>query len=292
MISALLAGALAATCGDPYCRNKTSDTDPLASCLRWPENTTIVWRANEVGDKEIAGDAEFAAFRKGFAAWQAILDSCGSLDFQEGARTSRRTVGWSETDPDPQNVLVFREKKCDAVVPAGTSCTGDGDCANQYDCWEYGPSALAITTTSFDKRSGRIWDADVEFNLPSFVFSAVDSPPCATGTCSVSCVCSDVQNTVTHEIGHMLGLAHTTRLGSTMSARADPGELSKRVVDSGSAAFICDVYPKGQPSKSCVIRPPDPKLGQAACAAAPGSLAVAVAALGALAWRRRGRPST
>lgn len=285
MISALVAAALAATCSDAYCRNKTSDGDPLASCLRWPENTTIVWRANQAGNPETPADTEFAAIQKAFATWQGLMNGCGSLNFQEGPRTATRAVGWSENEPDPQNVLVFRQTKCEAVVPVGTSCTGNGDCANSHDCWEYGPTALAVTTTSFDKRSGRIWDADVEFNVPSFIFSAVDSPVCPAGTCSVSCVCSDVQNTTTHEIGHMLGLAHTTRLGSTMAARADPGELSKRVVDNGTASFVCDVYPKGQPSKSCVVRPYDPAIGKAACASAPGGLLAGLAAL--LALRRR-----
>jgi Matrixin len=179
-------------------------------------------------------------------------------------------------------------------VPAGTTCIGDGECANAHDCWEYGPSALAVTTTSFDKRSGRIWDADVEFNSPTFPFSAVETPACVpTNLCSeafaatgdfVTCLCTDVQNTTTHEIGHMLGLAHTSRAGSTMEARANPAELSKRTVDPGTAAFVCAVYPKGQPSKSCVIREYDPAIGRAACNAAPGST---FAALALLLLRRR-----
>jgi hypothetical protein len=285
VISALVAAALAATCSDAYCRNKTSDTDPLASCLRWPENTTIVWRPNDQGNPETPADTELTGFRNAFASWQTVLDGCASLKFQEGSKTVRRDVGWSESEADPQNLLVFRFKKCDAVVPTGTTCTGNGDCANSYDCWEYGPTALAVTTTSFDKRSGRIWDADIEFNVPSFIFTAVDAPVCPAGTCSVNCVCTDVQNTVTHEIGHMLGLAHTTRLGSTMAARADPGEMSKRTIDLGTQSFACDVYPKGQPSKSCVVRPVDSNIGKAACSAAPGGLLSGLALL--LLTRRR-----
>jgi hypothetical protein len=286
VISLLVATALTATCSDAYCRNKLNDTDPLASCLRWPENTTIVWSASEAGNPGTTADTEFTAFQKSFASWQAVLGTCGSLTFEEGARTASRKVGWSETERDPQNVLVFRQSKCDEVVPAGTTCSGDGDCANDHDCWEYGPQALAVTTTSFDKRSGRIWAADIEFNSPSFPFSTSDLV-CVPGTCNSQCVCADVQNTTTHEIGHMLGLAHTTRAGSTMEARANPGETNKRLVDTGTASFICDVYPKGLPSKSCVVKPYDPAIGPAACDAAPGGLLAGLAAL-LFVRRRRG----
>ena len=45
MISLLVATIAGATCSDAYCRNRTAENDALASCLYWPENSTIVWRA-------------------------------------------------------------------------------------------------------------------------------------------------------------------------------------------------------------------------------------------------------
>jgi hypothetical protein len=266
VISALVAASLAATCDDAYCRQTVVKTDPTTTPLQWPGNTRIVWRASSRGDTEIPGDAEFTGFANAFDTWERLLESCSSLRFEHGPNTDRRDVGWSATEVDPQNLLVFRETACADVVPAGTTCTGNGDCANLYDCWEYKNTALAVTTTSYHPRLGTIYDADIEFNLPSFIFTAVDSPVCPTNACNVNCVCTDVQNATTHEIGHLLGLDHTTRPTSIMFARSEAGDLSKRTIDPGTASFVCDVYPS-----TGLLRVPeaDGKLKPVACASAP-----------------------
>jgi uncharacterized protein (TIGR03382 family) len=56
---------------------------------------------------------------------------------------------------------------------------------------------------------------------------------------------------MTHEFGHFLGLAHSPDPASTMYLSEPLGETSKRVLDSGSKQFVCDVYPSGQASKDC-----------------------------------------
>ena len=56
---------------------------------------------------------------------------------------------------------------------------------------------------------------------------------------------------MTHEFGHFLGLAHSPDPGSTMYANEPLGETSKRVLDSGSKQFVCDVYPQGRASMDC-----------------------------------------
>src|SRR5262249_13277792 len=132
-------------------------------------------------------------------------------------------------------------------------CKMKDDCGNEYDCWDHQPAAIAITTTTYEPQSGRIIDADVELNAPNFTFTTVDSPPCVKPNFAQTCVATDVQNTLTHEIAHMLGLAHPTSPGSTMNPTAPPGETSKRVVDPGTAGFPCAVYPKGGVSKDCII---------------------------------------
>ena len=64
---------------------------------------------------------------------------------------------------------------------------------------------------------------------------------------------TDVQNTMTHELGHALGFDHAEVSGSTMEATAPIGETRKRILDSGTAQGFCDIYPRGQPANPCEV---------------------------------------
>jgi hypothetical protein len=242
ILSAVLALSVA-QCGPPYNRTKVDDADPMSHSLYWREGTTIVWNLNDKGNPENDG-SEVPAVEASFNSWQAVMNQCGSLNFQEGPRTANRKAEYSASITN-QNVVLWRFKKCTEIVSASDACHKNDNCGSTYDCWDHSGGALAITTTSFDPTSGRILDADIELNTPYFLFTTVDSPPC-TGTPPVymlTCVASDVQNALTHEIGHMLGLAHNCDPGSTMYTTASPGELTKRTIDDGSKRFVCDTYP-------------------------------------------------
>ena len=54
----------------------------------------------------------------------------------------------------------------------------------------------------------------------------------------VNCVSIDVQNTITHEAGHTLGLDHSADPSATMAASAPAGETSKRVLQPDEVAGI------------------------------------------------------
>lgn len=286
MITSLL---LAASLGQ-YARSHMSDTDTSTQCLWWKENTQIVYRQSTAGNPETPGDSEFAAVTASFATWSAALGECASLSFLEGARSASRNAEYLEAaNATNENLVLFRHQTCRKAAPAQDPCFSDASCANKYDCWQFGESAIAITTTSFSPRTGQILDSDIELNTPSYFFSTVDSPPCVKGMESVNCVAADVQNTMTHEIGHLLGLAHYAEATSTMYFRASTGELSKRTLDVGSKKFVCDVYPKGGVAKTCFI----PKLSveqgalaKSACAAT-GLEGLALVGLAAFLVRRR-----
>ncbi|MBS1149863.1 MAG: matrixin [Myxococcaceae bacterium] len=283
ILAAVFALALGQTPCPAYTRTKVDDNDPKSHCLYWRENSQLEWRVNDQGNPETTGDTEYAAVEKAIGTWQTEMASCGSLTLQVGARTNSRLADYSKTAADNQNVVLWRFQLCSGMVGASDGCWKDDNCGNQYDCWQHNPGALAITTSNFDPTTGRILDSDVELNTPSFIFTTVDSPTCVKPNYNQGCVATDVQNTLTHEFGHSLGLAHSCQVTSTMYASAVPGELGKRVLDPGSKLFVCETYPKGLPSQDCVIKKFDGKLGPPAgcgCDAATGATWAALALLG------------
>jgi len=159
-------------------------------------------------------------------------------------------VGYTQSGQN-ENLVLFRLQLCSAVVPNGDPCVAAGTCGNAYNCWDHGSTVVALTTSSYIISSGELLDGDVEVNAASATPTIVDSPPCTPGGISTSCVANDVQNAVTHELGHFLGLAHSPDPSSTMYASEPLGETSKRVLDSGSKQFVCDVYPAGRASQDC-----------------------------------------
>lgn len=271
-----------------YVRSRVDDKNPNSQCLWWPENSVIVMRQNVEGNPETPGSTEFDAVTAAIGTWQTQLEGCSSLTLLDGERTQSRSVGFVDKSEN-ENVTVFRLRQCADVAPQTDGCWGeDDDCGTKYDCWQHQSDAIAITTTSFSPSTGRILDSDVEFNSVKFIFSTVDGPQCIGGRFSTSCVSSDVQNTTTHELGHLLGLGHSPALNSTMASRAVPGELSKRTLDADTARFVCEVYPKGGPARTCIVTQVSETLGNApGCHAAPGLLAFAAGAW--LLRRRRAR---
>lgn len=285
----LLAGLLLGQSTLQYVRTRSADG---AHCQRWPVSAGTRGRVTYV--QSTAGDATlgagaFDAVSRSAQTWQTQLQACGNLDLAEGARSASRSVGYLSGGPN-ENLVLFRTQLCSAVVPSADPCHAAGTCGNVYDCWDNPSSYIALTTTTFidsGAREAELLDADVEVNAALFSFTLVDSPPCSGGI-TTNCVRYDVQNAMTHEFGHFLGLAHAPDLGSTMYASEPLGETSKRVLDSGSKQFVCDVYPQGRASLDCTASSGGSG-GSAGCSStgSPGALIPGLALLlAAFAGRR------
>lgn len=234
----------------PYVRTKTDDG---SHCLRWPVSSgargSVSFVQSSIGDPAL-GSGVFDAIPRSAQTWQAQLQTCGDLDLVEGAHSASRVVGYTQSGQN-ENLVLFRTTLCSTQVPQGDPCLAAGTCGNVHDCWDHGSTVVALTTSSYILSTGELVDADVEMNAASATPTIVDSPPCSSGSISTSCVANDVQNAATHELGHFLGLAHSPDPSSTMYASEPLGETSKRVLDSGSKQFVCDVYPSGRPSQDC-----------------------------------------
>lgn len=272
-----------------YSRSRMVEMDPTTQCLWWKENTTITWRSNVAGNDETPGETEFIAASTAFSAWDQHMRTCSSLRFVEGPKSTSRLAEFkTQTNALNENLVLYRQRACRGFVPDTDACVSDGSCGNKYDCWQFSAGAIAITTTSYNPRTGQILDSDIELNTPSYIFTTVNSPPCVRGSESVSCVATDIQNTMTHEVGHLLGLSHINDSASTMNPSAVVGELTKRTIDPGSKRFVCDIYKAGGYARTCIIN----RLSVESAPMAPPSCSVGaglwwvVAAVTLRRWRR------
>ncbi len=136
--------------------------------------------------------------------------------------------------------------------------------------WDASEDLLAVTS-NWSKDDGELVDFDLAVNTEHHQWSL-------DGEEGV-----DLQNALTHEFGHALGLGHDEHEDATMYPSAPAGEVSKRDLAASDIAVIQWHYPDlaGEPIESVEGR------RAVACATSPavGAFAASVAALAVL--RRR-----
>ena len=200
---------------------KTLDGEPLY-CTQ-PGNC-VSWSLNAEGTVDIDDfGALYNAVRASFETWNAV--ECTYLKFKEDGITSCGcgNRGYNGGGGN-QNVVTWCE-----------------------DSWPYEaehPSAVAITAVSYDELTGEILDADVLFNGPGFDFAVVED----VDTCENE---TDVQNTMTHEAGHMLGLGEGDVRDGTMWPYTQDCELKKRTLHDDDIEGVCTLYPVEDDPGTC-----------------------------------------
>jgi hypothetical protein len=183
---------------------------------KWKSGLNIPWQMGAVKGANITGTGDQAAiFRASFASWQGLTTA--NISFTEGSATNARP-GY-----DQINLIT-------------TSPTAD----------EYSSSALGLTIAySFDHGGvhdefgrtvdfpGQTLEADIMFN-PLAQFSTSPVTPADK---------TDLQSVVTHEIGHFLGLDHTSLLSSVMFPSVTDGTSYARVLSADDIAGVSTIYP-------------------------------------------------
>jgi len=228
-----------------------------------------------------------------FPAWMQATQAgetspCTDFKFTYGGASTGSELGYDQTaGATNQNLVVVRKGQCSdpSIAPASDACHATfGACAAKYNCWEHGNGAftantLALTTTTFNVATGEILDADMELNgwngdagTPQdgsagwyFTCGGTASSTCSTPPYGQSaCNWIDLGNTVTHEVGHMLGLDHVCVSSYPAPYNACPsptpvmaptaafGETFKRALSSDDTSAICTMYPAGAATKTCV----------------------------------------
>ena len=172
---------------------------------------------------------------------QEVLDAVGGLALSE---TQRSFDVWS-------NVACSDFTFTFEGIVASATAEFDGQNAVTFvaDSWPYAQDAIAATLLNYDTRDNRLVDVDIELNGVSFDIQRVGL------TCDPRQATMDLANTLTHEIGHMLGLDHPPNTEefaqTTMFASAPRCETQKRSLEQDDIDGLCFIYPTNAPTQQC-----------------------------------------
>ena len=241
------------------------------------------------GSSNVPGEGAFQAVQASMATWNAVLQCAHPTLVYDG-----KVTDVAPGPSTPTNVILWETE-------AEWNANGHAADAKKH--------VIALTTLYYDDTTGAAHKFDMELADFAFTFTVTDNP---------AAVMTDVQNTVTHELGHVLGLDHSTVPEATMYLSAPSGDLEKRTLAADDIAGLCFIYAPletpdasdasetsetstAEPDASAEPGPPEccpwiaPEAGGdggGRCSAGPtGSASVAfLLALAGLALARRRRP--
>ncbi len=231
--------------------------------LYWSSGCVLI-TPDEEGTNDVAGETEFAIIASAIEQWNTNTASCSYMNM---VNEGRRAV---EVGRDNVNVIKFRD----------TSWCRPASKDDPARC--HPDSAAGITTATYvddpgSSRDGEIVDADIELNAVNFSIS-VNGQTLGTQTCL-----SELQNTLTHELGHLLGVEHTCLAPgdpertddqgapvpscsaaspavqeTTMFNYQTCGEVKKITIEADDIAAICGIYPQAKDPGTCEPAGEDP----------------------------------
>ena len=246
-----------------YVRSRTEH----GIAVSWPGSCVYV-QPDATGTPDLPSDQLFSLVQKSLANWS---NAVGAQAYLKLVYQAPATL---EAHLDGINTIKFRTDRW---------CHPDD--AQQHNIC-YSPQAAGITTVFFvpdgSAHAGTILDADIELNDIDFTFAILPTTAQPRGGTSLA----DLENTLTHELGHLQGLDHTCKdqatppqelddsgnappdcnaLGSlpleeqvkiklaTMYNFAMPSEISKRSPEADDVAGIANAYQPGSDPSSCMM---------------------------------------
>lgn len=206
-----------------YVTGKTLSASGEIVALKW-KSFPVTWRMNPTRGSNVTGAREQAdVFRQSFQPWTALTTA--SISFTEG-QTTDATV----------------KPAFDGINVVTTNVT-----AAEYASLNVG-QALGVTIRSFFDQgganfvdslnrpiefAGQILEADIVFN-PSVQFTT-------SSTAVTDRI--DLQSVAAHEVGHFIGMEHTSLVSATMFPTVGQGFIYPRVLSADDIAGISTIYP-------------------------------------------------
>jgi hypothetical protein len=304
LVAGMAVGLGGAPAAQAYVRYKTDSGKPFhwrQTCVPltfYPDTMIDVAGAMAMTPEQIAH-----AVRTSAEAWSSNANPCSFL----------------QINADPPMVAGDAGADGSATAPAKAVYDKRNSLIFQTVNWSFDSQALAITSVFVLPSDGTIKDADIEINSVNFIWADVDLDHSASR--------QDLQNALTHEMGHLVGLDHTcythaantTRplddmglpipdcndwappdvRATTMYASAKEGDTQKRTLAPDELRAICAMYPVANDPLTCPmageLNPSPPELAHGCTCAvhdrkgggAGLPVLVGLAALVARARRRR-----
>jgi hypothetical protein len=223
LAAALVATAVASP-AHAFCRSTTCthdcDTDfdgcPATGMQLWWASNCVGYTLDSQLTRNLPEINVREAIKQSFYAW-ADLDCGGgqraSITFTQLDDLACHRTGYRSDGPNV-NLVMFQD-----------------------DDWSYRgiDGTLAKTTVTFSPSTGEILDADIAINSAYNNLSTSDIQ-----------VEYDLRSIVTHEVGHLIGLAHSSDFSATMFAAYDPGTVELRTLAPDDVKAVCAAYPPGR----------------------------------------------
>jgi hypothetical protein len=183
-------------------------------------NQPVHYKFDSVPCADITDGSDYTEVVKSFDTWDSVVCKApefsveNPFDFASDGKIDNGVPGYVEDGENENLVIWINDKK--TWINSGKDV-----------------NILGLTTLTYVRETGEIADADIELNDWKFKFTTTDKEDDTV---------IDIRNTMTHEIGHLLGLDHSKNPEATMYYNAPSGELKKRSLHDDDIAGICTIY--------------------------------------------------
>ena len=225
-----------------------ADESQCGCGLRWPSDAEVRYTIDSNGLPGLERTALVTAIDSAFATWRALLCDGEPLPVRlvnNGSGTPT-PVGGTCTHSDPTSGA------CDTATNNGNYVQFFTNEQAWSDTSHQGLYVYALTVLTFTPRTGEIFDADILVNAANHKY------------CLTKCADDVLCNTLTHEVGHLLGLDHSKDPKATMSPSALPGDTNKCAMHADDRLGMCTIYRSvcaqraGEEPSNCSAAPAQP----------------------------------
>ena len=187
LLTIVLLFALPKKTADAYTHSTTTN----GTLIRWNFGQKFFLAGNPQGRSAISGDYFFQSIVRGLQQWKWATS--GQMDFEY----------WQGSDPGRYPSQLSQNGVSSVFFASNSRSQVDSNIIGYTQVW-------------FNEGNGELIEADVLLNDRNFDFTNVPSDTSANGTSGGVRTKVFLGNVVTHELGHAIGLSHSSSMNASM----------------------------------------------------------------------------